>query len=245
MEIYNLVVEVTRRCNMKCPHCLRGEPQNKTMKREHLTAFLKQVSYISNITFTGGEPTLPSGMRVMEDFMEICNRWQVEVGSFYFVTNAKVWRPELPGLIAALYEFCEDNEATSIEISTDQFHDRIQNTRNRFRFQLEDELWDYGINHDIVDMRDEIHYEQLLNEGRAEALNVDNDFVPTELCIESDDGNIRITDGDVYLNCDGNVINGCDWSYESQKNQKNIICSVYDSFDEAIRKIGNILAIAA
>ena len=30
MEIYveSLVIEVTRRCNMRCEHCLRGDAQN-------------------------------------------------------------------------------------------------------------------------------------------------------------------------------------------------------------------------
>jgi hypothetical protein len=39
--------------------------------------------------------------------------------------------------------------------------------------------------------------------------------------LEIEDGNI--TEGNIYLNCEGNVIAGCDWSYESQRDPRNII----------------------
>jgi hypothetical protein len=32
--------------------------------------------------------------------------------------------------------------------------------------------------------------------------------------------------GNEYLNCNGNIINGCDWSYENQEKYK--ICAVED-----------------
>jgi hypothetical protein len=43
-------------------------------------------------------------------------------------------------------------------------------------------------------------------------------------------GVISYTEGDLYLNCKGNIINGCDWSFENQDNPKNIISHV-STFD--------------
>ena len=34
MQVYSLILEVTRRCNMCCAHCLRGEAENIDMQKE-------------------------------------------------------------------------------------------------------------------------------------------------------------------------------------------------------------------
>ena len=58
MHINNLMIEVTRRCNLKCDHCLRGDAQNKDISTEYIDALLDQVTSIGSVTFTGGEPFL-------------------------------------------------------------------------------------------------------------------------------------------------------------------------------------------
>ena len=55
LNIYNLVLEVTRRCNMCCAHCLRGEAQNMDMQKETIDKLLDQTDSISMVTFSGGE----------------------------------------------------------------------------------------------------------------------------------------------------------------------------------------------
>ena len=39
----SLAVEVTRRCNMHCAHCLRGEAENKDISYEVMDALLRHV----------------------------------------------------------------------------------------------------------------------------------------------------------------------------------------------------------
>ena len=239
MELYNLVVETTRRCNMKCAHCVRGKAQNRAMPTEHLRAFLQQIEYISSITFTGGEPTLPSGIKVIYNFMDVCNSFSVSVGSFYIVSNAKVWRPEIGNMVGELYNFCDDNEVSNFDISTDRYHDEIPAQRRRFRYQLEDHLMNwFGIPEDIVIQRNDIEFRNVIAEGNAHDWATGRYNEQQEVYLEYwDDDQPRITEGDIYINCDGNVINGCDWSYESQKKAENIICSVNDDFEAAIKPI--------
>jgi MoaA/NifB/PqqE/SkfB family radical SAM enzyme len=228
---------------MKCSHCLRGKAQNKTMKREYLTRFLSQIHYIGTVTFTGGEPTLPSGQKVIRDFMDVCIQEGVSVGNFYIVTNAKIWRPELPKLIKDLYNFCEDNEISLLDISSDQFHDPIQLQRSAFKSKMEDILlYKYGITKTIVGMRpSRLEYHSLVLEGRAKELQLGgHNFSPPEVYVYDNEDELDVTEGEIYLNCDGNIILGCDWSYESQKDPKYIICSVYDDFDKAIRNLAGI-----
>ena len=238
MDLYNLIVETTRRCNMKCPHCIRGKAQNRAMPIEHLRAFLQQIKYISCVTFTGGEPTLPSGIKVMYNFMDVCNALGVTVGSFYMVTNAKVWRPDIAIVVGDLYHFCDDNEATYIDISTDQYHDEIASKRRWFKYELEEALdIRFGIE-GIVGMRENIRFDNVISEGNAHDWGTGRYMEPQDVYLEYwDDDQPRITEGDIYINCDGNIINGCDWSYESQKRAENIICSVTADFEKAVKKI--------
>lgn len=242
MDIYSFVMETTRRCNMKCGHCLRGEPQNKTMSNEYMRLFLSQINYISSITFTGGEPTLPSGMKVIWDFMDICNRYDVDIGSFYLVTNAKVWRPELPALISALYNFCSDNEVSCIDISTDQYHDHRPCHRMSFKSRLEEILmYEYGIEEIVSSRPSQLDMDQILQEGRGATLGAWKYFDAPPIYLEEEkDEYVRIMDCEIYLNCEGNVINGCDWSYASQRNPENIICAAKDDFDQEVRKFDKL-----
>ena len=58
MELNNVVIEVTRNCQLWCAHCLRGDAQNITISKEILDDFLSQVDWIYTLTITGGEPSL-------------------------------------------------------------------------------------------------------------------------------------------------------------------------------------------
>ena len=53
-----LILEVTRRCNMACEHCMRGDAQDMDMDIGLIDKALSSVSDIGCMTFSGGEPTL-------------------------------------------------------------------------------------------------------------------------------------------------------------------------------------------
>lgn len=58
MDIQNLVLEITRRCNMHCAHCLRGEAEDKDMDFAVIDRILELADSVQSVTFTGGEPSL-------------------------------------------------------------------------------------------------------------------------------------------------------------------------------------------
>ena len=64
MRIYSansVFIEVTRRCNMCCAHCLRGDAESIDIQEKYIDAFLDSFeteAYISSLTFTGGEISL-------------------------------------------------------------------------------------------------------------------------------------------------------------------------------------------
>ena len=54
----NIMIEVTRRCNLRCEHCMRGEPQNIDMSDKVLDKIIEQFSMLNHLSLTGGEPFL-------------------------------------------------------------------------------------------------------------------------------------------------------------------------------------------
>lgn len=57
-----LAIEVTRRCNMKCSHCMRGPAENHTISKEVVDRLFDEVSTIGTLLLTGGEPFLEPEM---------------------------------------------------------------------------------------------------------------------------------------------------------------------------------------
>jgi len=222
---------------MRCGHCLRGEPENKQMSPTHINNFLRQIDYIGTLTFTGGEPTLPSGLKVIKYFLEACRVFTVDISSFYIVTNAKVWRSEFPKIIRKYYDYTDDHECSGISISGDQYHERESNFQQRYKIRLEEEIELLGMKLK-VDIRADIYHDSIIDEGRGSQYRSGNSTTVPIITIECDneeeETGIRLTEGELYLNCEGNVINGCDWSYESQRKPEHIICKASDDLKKAV-----------
>ena len=87
MELSNVIIEITRQCNMACEHCLRGEPENIDIQKEYIDSFMSKVDYISNLTITGGEPSLKP--KLIEYIIKSAKKHRTSINSFYIATNAK------------------------------------------------------------------------------------------------------------------------------------------------------------
>lgn len=227
LEIDNLVIEATRKCNMVCEHCLRGKAENIDMKKAIQEKFLNHVKSISSVTFTGGEPSLYP--QAINDFIDICTEKNIYVGNFYIATNAKQANNEFILALVKLYLFCDDNEISQVEISNDEFHQNNKETVRRlqalkfvdFRYQTTSKYSPSYINEGL--------YKENYNCGR--------DVKFENFSINGD----RIEEGIILLNCKGFLIAGCDWSYENQRDKKMQICHVDNkSYLNAITKYNNI-----
>lgn len=68
LNYISLMLEVTRRCNLKCAHCMRGEPQNIDMSNEIIEKIFSEVETVFHLSLTGGEPFLaPDAIEKMVD----------------------------------------------------------------------------------------------------------------------------------------------------------------------------------
>lgn len=87
MRIYsanNVFIEVTRRCNMCCAHCLRGDAESIDIQEKYIDAFLdnfEKGAYISSLTFTGGEISL--NIPAIRYTLKAVKERGIAVGSFY------------------------------------------------------------------------------------------------------------------------------------------------------------------
>ena len=127
--------EITRKCNMKCLHCMRGEAQDLTISKQVIDECLDNIAGMYDFILTGGESFLEPDM-IEYLFDEIIRR-EITVYGFSCVTNgsvrsekvAKAWN-RLADYIAARYKLTEDAEGDRkylrsigrITVSYDKYH---------------------------------------------------------------------------------------------------------------------------
>lgn len=130
-----LIIEVTRRCNLKCKHCLKGEAQNLDMGYEEIDALLDQTLAIENLFFTGGEPFL--ALEKMEYFLDAIKQRNIILLYVSIVTNGTHMNSEVVRILNKYDEYIRDwhkriNEIESIEdddkyihitVSMDKYHE--------------------------------------------------------------------------------------------------------------------------
>ena len=221
MRIYsanNVFIEVTRRCNMCCAHCLRGDAESIDIQEKYIDAFLdsfEKGAYISSLTFTGGEISL--NIPAIRYTLKAVKERGIAVGSFYMVTNGKAVDKMADLAMASLewWAYCDekDDDMCSLCISSDNFHEVIPYESKSILSGLK-----YNRNDKVTDF----HLAYLLNEGRAKNLD-SNIYKKREPHVDkleyefNKTGDIDFYSGELYLNAIGDVVSGCDWSYKSQK----------------------------
>ena len=165
----NVVIEITRRCNMCCAHCLRGDAENVNIQEKYINAFLDSFSgrrYIGTIVFTGGEISL--NIPAIRYTLKAVKERNISVGSFYMVTNGKAVDKMEDLALASLewWNYCDEKDEylCGLCISSDNFHEEISDESASILS---------GLKYNRDDMVTDFHEKYLLNEGRAKTLNDD------------------------------------------------------------------------
>lgn len=220
LELDSLVIEVTRKCSLKCEHCLRGDAQFLSLPIEYADILFERVCSVSCITFTGGEPALVPGL--LQQIRHSTEKHNVEIGNFYIATSTAVPESTFRTFVLECLEwhlFCNDNEISQVNWSNDSFHEL--NTRNVSLLKLLSFTSPRFLKLQMT------NYDSLISEGRAANMGT---LPPRDDGFTIEDG--RITKGIVYLNCRGEILSGCDWSYRNQWKHK--VCNVDGLTIEAI-----------
>jgi len=217
MHVNELIIEITRRCNIQCMHCLRGPAQKKDIDNETIDKILEGITSISCVTFTGGEPSL--AVSKIKYFTKRVKELGIEVNAFYVITNGKIASVALAHALMDLYAYCNPFDAEEfsggLTISQDQYHREIGYEINSAMrvysglsfFRPKDRKGD------ILEPIDE-GWARINGLGRRKVL-------PNMNVIGLDgDGNVETVDEVLYVNAFGDVVPACDLSYESQKDCK-------------------------
>ena len=210
ISVKDLVLEVTRRCNMCCEHCLRGDSENMDITKDVIDRTLDLVEDISTITFTGGEPSL--NVEAIKYFFRRAKELNKMPASFYVVTNGLANQEELAVTLLTAYPEMSEKELCGVSLSIDNFHDSLPISENDhlltgLSFYRKDKELDYSD-----------YY--LINEGKAMVLKRD-DYPAKgfkDPCLYPLPEIEDIYENCIYLDtmyvaANGNIFGNCDCSY--------------------------------
>lgn len=204
MNVNTLILEVTRRCNMCCPHCLRGDAQDLDISFDTIDKVLKlQDGPAGSVTFTGGEPTL--NLKAIEYYFKEAEKQGKLPYAFYVVTNGKTNQEELATLLLRWYPKMEEKEFCGVALSVDEYHDNEEDPE----YSILKGLSFYDNSKENYDL-----WKNLINEGRAydNGMGVRNprpEAIPYGL-EEEDSSDID----ELYIAANGNIFGDCDCSFE-------------------------------
>ena len=99
------IVELTRRCNLACAHCIRGEPENVDLSFNDIDEFLEQTNSIYELIPTGGEPTL--ALPQLEYLLEGIKKRGILLYTLQITINGYIKSPELIQIIKNYNDYAE------------------------------------------------------------------------------------------------------------------------------------------
>ncbi len=127
ISINYLYIEVTRKCTMKCNHCLRGDSQNISLNVNDINELFTnnefQITNINNVIITGGEPTL-NYIVILQIIKQIISK-NIIIENFNLQTNGSIYNQQLIDGLNEFYNYLKlHNEKPNLHLicSQDQFH---------------------------------------------------------------------------------------------------------------------------
>lgn len=238
----NLVVEITRRCNMACAHCMRGEAQDYDISKEVIDTLLDRTSHIDTITFTGGEPTL--NIDAINYILEACTARNIPVENYYVVTNGKQVPDEFILAMTRWHMYAVQSnhgyepEIAGISLSQDMFHEEISSESKAklsalTTFTPTDHRFDYTVLGPIAIGR----AKNLTTVPLKEPTSPDERISAIE--IEDSYKDERYINSIITITYNGDILSECDYAYDDTDKYK--IGTVYDlnAFTKFLDKLSN------
>ena len=121
----DLAIETTRRCNLKCDHCMRWVSQNIDLTPEIVDYILEndEIKRINFICFSGGEPTLNPNIiiytinKIITDNLDVCE--------IAMVTNGQIFNRELVETFNKFNEYRNKRLKESLKIRPSRLDDSL------------------------------------------------------------------------------------------------------------------------
>ena len=230
IHVDSLIIEVTRRCNMQCEHCLRGDAQNLDVSHEVLEFIAKTIKP-GTVTFSGGEPSL--NVPAIEEYFRLAEKYGTMPSSFYVATNGATSDEQMKNLALTLleaYPKMDEPDMCEVNVSVDMFHEAWKEAdhsailRGLAFFRVN------GKRHSLTD--DDMSW--LISVGRAAENGIGaRDGWDLDTSMESLVQDIYVMGGEthvhfdtLYVSANGNVVSNCDSSYDDIDDKENVICHI-------------------
>lgn len=212
MHIDELVLEITRRCNARCKHCMRGEADIDDMSTQTIKRIFEEVTSIGVITFTGGEPT--EAVDRIDMILSQAKQYGVQVQNFYCLTNGREASMSLAMALLKWYDYCSDTSKSELRISRDKFHVEVVKDMTQAFDMYAGLSFFQGITSGEIEMP--------YNEGRAlkNGIGIKEAYLDPRIVVVDEAGKITQVEGSLYINVNGDVIPSCTMSYKSQEKFK-------------------------
>ena len=117
LKLEELVMEVTRCCNLECKHCFRGDAQCAFMTTRTINNLLSNVEEIDHLVLSGGEPFI--AIQQMNEIADAIYKMGIKVGKLSIITNGTILNADILVALEKLQMVCEE---LSIKVSDDKFH---------------------------------------------------------------------------------------------------------------------------
>lgn len=122
-----LLIEVTRKCNQSCNHCMRGPAQNLNMEKEIVDSFFynNDLLSIENLVFTGGEPTL--NPKIISYIVDNLIKREIDIKYFNVIVNGLKTSKIFENSLDKLYSYVKETSPSTYKksglgISNTQYH---------------------------------------------------------------------------------------------------------------------------
>lgn len=123
VRLNKLIIEMTRRCNAQCMHCMRGDAQDKDISIETINNIFKnddhEIVDIDNLFLTGGEVFLSQTLEYLLNYLTENN---IKVNHLGICINGLVYNYSAIDLLNILFTRGVD---VYLETYDDQFHSSI------------------------------------------------------------------------------------------------------------------------
>lgn len=220
-DVSQLILEVGRKCNLCCEHCLRGEAEDTAMSYKDAIKTIDSFESIDSITFTGGEPTLYEDF--ICDVIDYIMNTRKSVNGFYIASNATIFAPKLMIKLCEFKDYVDDDFNCVFDISADQYHDYDSQVVRMLK------------NFTFVGSRDPIAEQHLILEGRAADWACSTRMVDCKCKFTYDDPDEPYIDM-IYVNAKGNILPYCDYSYKTQDQQPQVNINDGDNIVDLINE---------